>query len=131
MINFDNYTNENETVHNSKWVHIPDHPYRILIIAGSGSGKTNALLNLTNNQLDIDKIYLYAKDPHEEKYQFLINRRESTKLKHFSDPKAFIGYSNDMQDVYKNIQEYNIVKKFKTLIAFEDMIAYMINNKKT
>ena len=91
MINFDNYTNENETVHNSKWVYSPDHPYRILIIAGSGYEKTNALLNLTNNQLDIDKIYLYAKDPHEEKYQFLINRRESTKLKHFSDPKALLG----------------------------------------
>ena len=129
MINFDNYTNGNETVHNSKWVYIPDHPYRILIIGGSGSG--NALLNLANNQLDIDKIYLYAKDSHEEKYQFLINRRETTKLKYFSDPKAFIVYSNDMQDAYKNIQEYNIVKKCTTLIAFEDMIAYMINNKKT
>ena len=97
MISFDDYVNENKTKHNSKWPYIPDHPYRILIIEGSGSGKTNALLNLINNQLlikqsDIDKIYLYAKDPHETKYQFLINKRESTGLKHFNDPKAFIEY---------------------------------------
>ena len=66
---------------------------------GSGSGKTNALLNLINNQPDMDKIYLYAKDPYEEKYQFLINKRKSAGLKHFSDPKAFIEYPNDMQNV--------------------------------
>ena len=63
-------------------------------------------------------------------YQFLINKRESTGLKHFNDPKAFIEYSNDMQDVYKNIEEYNIGKKRKILIVFDDMIADMINNKK-
>ena len=96
----------------------------------SGSGKTNALLNLIDNQPDIDKIYLYAKDPHEAKYQYLINTRESTELKHFNDPKAFIEYSNDMQDVYKNIEEYNIGNKSKILIVFDDMIADMINNKK-
>ena len=67
--------------------------------------KTSALLNLINNQTDIDKIYLYAKDPFEDKYQFLINKKESTGLKHFNDPKAFIEYSNDMQDVYKDIDE--------------------------
>ena len=64
--------------HNLKWLYIPDHPYRILIIGDSGSGKTNALLNLINNQPDIDKIYLYAKDPYEAKYQCLINKRENT-----------------------------------------------------
>ena len=74
MINFDNYTNENKTEHNSKCPYIPDHPYRILIIRGSGSGKTNALLNLINNKLDIDIIYLYTKGSYEEKYQFLINK---------------------------------------------------------
>ena len=108
MINFDNYTNENKTEHNSKCPYIPDHPYRILIIRGSGSGKTNALLNLINNKLDIDIIYLYAKGSYEEKYQFLINKWESTRLKRFKDPKAFIEYSNHMQDVHKNIEEYNI-----------------------
>ena len=135
MISFDDYVNENKTKHNSKWPYIPDHPYRILIIEGSGSGKTNALLNLINNQLlikqsDIDKIYLYAKDPYETKYQFLINKTESTGLKHFDDPKAFIEYSNTMQDVYKNINEYNADKERKILIVFHDMIADMINNKK-
>ena len=76
MINFDNYTNENKTKHNSKRPHIPDHPYRILIAGGSRPGKRSALLNLINNQPDIDKIYLYAKDPYEAKYQYLINKRE-------------------------------------------------------
>ena len=68
MISLDDYTNENKTQYNLKWPYIPDHPYRILMIGGTGSGKTNALLNLINNQLDTDKIYLYAKDPHEAKY---------------------------------------------------------------
>ena len=130
MINFDDYANENKTEHNQKWPYIPDHPYRILIIGGSGSKKTNALLNLINNKPDIDKIYLYTKDPYEAKYQFLINKRESTGLKHFNDPKAFIEYSNDMHDVYKNIDEYNPDKENKILIVFDDMIADMINNKK-
>ena len=111
MVNFDEYTNENIIEHNPKWSYIPDHPYRILIIGGSGSGKTNALLNLINNQPDIDKIYLYAKDPYEAKYQYLINKREKVGLNHFNDPKAFMEYSNDMQDVYKNIEEYNPIKK--------------------
>ena len=71
MVNFDNYTNENIVEHNAKSPYIPDHPYRILIVGGSGSGKTNALLSLINNQPDIDKIYLYAKDPYEKKYQYL------------------------------------------------------------
>ena len=130
MINFDDYTNENIIEHNSKWPYIPDHPYRILIIGASGSGKTNALLNLMNNQPDIDKIYLYAKDPYEAKYQYLINKREKVGLDHFDDPKAFIEYSNDMQDVHKNINDYNPRKNRKVLIVFDDMIADMINNKK-
>ena len=130
MINFDHYTNENKTIHNKNWPYIPDHPYRIIITGGSGSGKTNALLNLINNQPNINKIYLYAKDLYESKYQFLINKRESTGLRHFNDPKAFIEYSNDMQDVYKNINYYNPNKENKILIVFDDMIADMINNKK-
>ena len=97
---------------------------------GSGSGKTNASSNLINNQPDIEKIYLHAKNPFETKYQFLINKRESTRLKHFNDPKAFIEYSNDMHDVYKNIDEYNPDKENKILIVFDDMIADMIHNKK-
>ena len=96
---------------------------------GLGSGKTNASLNLINNQPNIEKIYMHAKDPFETKYQFLINKRESTGLKHFNDPKAFIEYSNDMHDVYKNIEECNINKERKILIVFDDKIADVINNK--
>ena len=107
MINFDDYINENKTEHNPKWPYIPDHPYRILIVGGSRSAKTNALLNLINNQPDIDEIYLYAKDPYEEKYQYLINKREKVGLDHFKDPRAIMEYSNDMRDVYKNIEDYN------------------------
>ena len=110
MINFDNYTNENKTKHNKNWPYIPDNPYRILIIGGSGSGKINLLLNLIENQPDIDKIYLYAKDPYEAKYQYLINKREGVAIDHFNDPKAFIEYSNDMHYVYKNTDEYNLDK---------------------
>ena len=123
MINFDEYTNENKTKHNHNFPYIPDHPYKILIIGSSGSGKTNALLNLINNQPDIDEIYLCAKDPYVPKYQFLINKRESIELKHFNDLKAFIEYSNDMKDAYKNINYYNPNKENKILIVFDDMIA--------
>ena len=80
MINFD-VTKENIEEHNPNWPQILDHPYKILIIGGSGSGKTNSLFNLINEEPDIDKIYLYAKDPYEAKYQFLIKKRESTDLK--------------------------------------------------
>ena len=124
MINFDDYTNENKTEHNENL------PYRILIIGGSGFGKTNVLLNLIENQPDIDKIYLYAKDPYEAKYQYLINKREGVGIVHFNDPKAFIEYSIDMRDVYKNINYYNLDKENKTLIVFDNMIADMIHNKK-
>ena len=130
MSNFDDFTNENKTKHNPKWPYILDHLYRILIVGGSGSGKTNVLLNLINNQPNIDKIFLYAKDPYKAKYQYLINKREKVGLDHFNDPRAFMTYSNDMQDVYKNIEDYNPGKKRKILIVFDDIIADMINNKK-
>ena len=118
MINFDDYVNENKTEHNKNWPYIPDHPYRILIIGGSGSGKTNLLLNLIENQTDIDKIYLYAKGPYEAIYQYLINKRESVGIDHFNDPKAFIEYSNGMHDVCKNIDECNLDKKYIYINSF-------------
>ena len=90
MINFDDYDNENKTEHNKKWTYVSDHPYRILTMGGSGSGKTNVLLNLMENQSDIDKIYLCEKDPYEAKYQYLINIREKVSLKRFNDPKVFL-----------------------------------------
>ena len=129
MINFDEYVNEIKTVHNKNWPYTPVHPYRILI-EGSGSGKTNVLLNLIEGQPDIDKMYFYAKDPYEAKYQYLINKREDVGINHFKDPKAFIEYSNDMRNVYKNINYYNPDKENKILIVFDDMIADMIQNKK-
>ena len=81
--------------------------------------KKNALLNLINNQPDIDKVYLYAKDPYNVKYQYLINKREKVGLNDYDDPKAFIEYSDDMEDDYKNIKEYNLGKKLIVLIAFD------------
>ena len=87
-------------------------------------------MNLINNQPDIDKIYLYAKDPYEAKYQYLINKREKVGLDHFKDPEDFMEYSNDMEDVYKHIENYSPGKKRKILIVFDDIIVDMINNKK-
>ena len=101
MFNFDYITKEDKKEYNPNWPEIPEHPYRISIIGGSGSGKTNALLILINHEPDIDKIYLYAEDPYEAIYQFLFNKRESTGLKYLNDSKAFIEYSNDMDDIYK------------------------------
>ena len=111
MINFNDVTKENIKEHNPNCPHIPDHPYRILIMGGFGSGKTNSLFNQVNKERDIGKIQLYAKDPYEAKYQFLINKRESTGIKHFNDSKAFIEYSNDMDGIYKNIAECSPNKK--------------------
>ena len=87
-------------------------------------------MNLINNLPDIDKTYLYAKDPYEAKYQYLINKREKVGLDHFKDSKAFMEYSNDKQDVYKNIEDYNPNKKRKVIMIFDDMIADIINNKR-
>ena len=92
--------------------------------------KKYALLNSINNQPDIDKIYLYAKDPYEAKYQHLIDKHEKVGLNHFDDLGALTEHSSYMQDVYKNIEEYNLGKKRKVLIVFDGMIADMINNKK-
>ena len=123
MINLDDIVNNNNEGHNDKWSYIPDHPYRSLIIGGSGSEKTNTLLNLINEQRDIDKIYLYAKDLGESKYEHLISNRETAGIKHLNDPKAFIDCSNTMNDVYENIDLYNQNRKRKMLVVFDDMVA--------
>ena len=133
MINLDSITNENNKKHNEKWPYIPDHPYRIIIIGGSRSGKTNALLNLIKEQDYhdvIDKIYLYARDLSEPKYQFLIKKREDAGIKHVNNPNAFIVCSNTMDDVYKDIDNYNPKRDKKVLIVFDDMIADIMTNKK-
>ena len=101
-----------------------------MIIRGSGSGKTNTLLNLINEKNDIDKIYLYARDLNEPKYKILIKKREDAGIKHLNDPNAFIECSNTIDDVYENIHDYNLSRKRKILIIFDDMVAdIMINYK--
>ena len=143
MINFDEVTAKDEIHHNSKWPYIPDHPYRILINGASGTGKTNALLNLINEQPDIDKIFLYVKDPYEPKYQHLINRREEVGEEMVGNRNAFIESSNDLKDIHQNIDNYNAVpatfkkqksvndlaKRRKVLIVFDNMIADIDSNK--
>ena len=88
------------------------------------------MLNLINEQKDIDKIYLYAKDLSESKYEYLIKNRENAGIKHVNDSNAFIEYSNTMDDVYENVDNYNPSKKRKILIIFDDMIADIMTNKK-
>ena len=84
-----------------------DWPFRMLIIGPSGSGKTNTLLHLIDKFHPIDKIYLYAKDTGEDKYQYLINKREQTGIKNLNDPHAFIEYLNDRNDVLEDINNYD------------------------
>ena len=123
MLNLDNIvSNKKENKNN-------DFPFRMLIIGPSGSGKTNVLLHLINNLHPIDKIYLYAKDIHEPKYEYLINKREQAGIKNLDDPKAFIQYSDDMDDVLDDINNYSKNRDKKVLIVFDDMIADIEYNK--
>ena len=87
-------------------------------------------MNLIENEPDINKIYLHAKDPFEAKYQYLIKIREKVGIDSHNDPRAYIEYSNDMRDVYKYIGDYNPDLENKILVVFDDMIADMINNKR-
>ena len=130
MNNLDNITNENSKEHNDKWPYIPDHPYRMLIIGSSESRKTNTLPNLIKEQNDINKTYLYAKDLSKRKYEFLIKKCEDDGIKHLNDPNAFIECSNTMDDVYEDIDDYNLNRKRKVLIIFDKMIGNIMSNKK-
>ena len=125
MLNLDNI------VSNKKKSSLEDNgwPFRMLIIGPSGSGKTNTLLHLINNLHPIDKIFIYAKDLHEPKYEYLINKREQAGIKNLNDPHAFIEYSDDMNDVLHNIINYNKNRDKKVLIVFDDMIADIEYNK--
>ena len=107
-----NYDQSVEINHNPTWPYTPDQPYRISIIDGSRSGKTNVLLNLRKRQQpDIDKSYLYVKDPFESKYHLLINGRENVEIKTLQYPKEFIHYSEAIDDVYENLEDYNAITK--------------------
>ena len=119
---------ENNEDHNKKWSYIPDHPYRMVIIGGSGSRKTNALLNLIKKK-KIVYAYLYANNLNKPKYQFLIKKREDAGIKHLNDPKAFIEYSTYMDDVYNNVDDYNPTRNRNIIIMFDDMIADIMTNK--
>ena len=109
---------------------IPNYPYQFLLAGGSGSGKRNTLLNLINHHNDIDKIYLFAKDPYDTKDQFLIFKDQSVGSKHCNDPKSFYECSNNMDDIYENIGEYSPNKNFKILIVFDFIIVGILNSKK-
>ena len=119
MINFDDVTKKSIKTNNPNWPQIPDHPYRILI---------HSLFNLISEQADIDKTYLYAKNPNEAKYQFFINKWESAGLKHFNYSEAFIEYSNDMDNTFKNIERKNPNNNRKILFPFHDTIADTLSN---
>ena len=101
MIDLVSITNKNNKQHSKKWPYIPDHPYRILIIGRSGSGRKKVLLHLIKGQDDSDKMYLYAKYLSKPKYEFLIKTREYEGKNYFKDPNAFIECSNIMN--YENI----------------------------
>ena len=114
MINLDNIVSNKKksSLENEDW------PIRMLIIGPYSSGKTNTLLHLINNFHTIDKIYLYAKDTDEKKYQYLINKREQAGIKNLNDPHAFIEYSNDMNDVLEDINNYNKKRDKKSINNF-------------
>ena len=119
MLNLDNIVS-NKNTSSSKY---NNWPFRMLIIGPSGSGKANTLFHLTNNLHPRDKIYLYAKDIHKPKYEYLINKREQAGIKNLNDPQAFIEYSDDVNDVLDDINNYNKNRDKKVLIVFDDMIA--------
>ena len=131
MINLDSITNKNNKENNENWPYIPDHPYRILIMGGSGSEKTNTLLNLIKEQVDIDKIYLYPKDLSESKYEFFVKKRKDVGIKHLNDLNAFTECSNMMDDVYENTDDYKPNRKGTILIVFYDTIVEIMSNKKS
>ena len=117
MLNLNDIVSNNSSSESNGW------PFRMIIIGTSGSGKTNTLLHLINKFHSIDKIYLYAKDTEGKKYQFLISKREQAGLKNLNDPHVFIEYSNDMNDIFDTIDDYNKNRDKKVLIIFNDMIA--------
>ena len=114
MFNLGDLTNENNREHNKNWPFIPDHPHRILIIGGPGSGKTNALLNLIKDQDDIDKIYFYPKDLCQPMYEFSIKKCEDAERKYLNDSNACIECSDTIDDAHENIDDQKLTRKQKS-----------------
>ena len=125
MLNVDNIVSNKKksSSENDDW------PFRMLIIGPSGSGKTNTLLHLIDKFHPIDKIYLDAKDTDEDKYLYLINKREQAGIKNLNNPHAFIEYSSDMNDVLEDINNYNKKRYKKVLIIFDNMIADIMRSE--
>ena len=122
IFNFDNITEEDN---NKDWRN------RKLIIGPSGSGKTSYLLNLIQRGNNIvDNIYLYAKDLEEPKYKFLIDKREKAGINFNNDPSAFVEYSNSMDDILSNIEDYNKKRKIKILIVSYNMISHVMSDRR-
>ena len=124
MLNLDDIVNNNKSSSESN-----DWPFRMLIIGPSGSGKTNTLFHLKNNIHPIDKIYLYTKDTDKKMYQFLTKKREQAGLQNLNDPHAFIEYSNDMDDLFDNIDDCNKNRDKKVLEIFDDMNADIMRSE--
>ena len=124
MLNLDDIVSNKKENKDNNW------PFRMLIIGPSGSRKTNTLLHLINNFHPMDKIYLYAKDTDEKKYQYLINKREQARIKNLNDPHAFIEYSSDMNDLLDDINNYNKNRDKKVLIIFDDVIVDIMRSEK-
>ena len=124
MLNLDGIVSNKKENKDNDWT------FRMLIIGPTGSGKTNTFLYLINNFHPINKIYLYTKDTDEEKYQYLINKREQAGIKNLNDPHAFIEYSSDMNDVLDDINNCDKNRDQKVLTIFDDMIADIMRSEK-
>ena len=120
------YDESVKIIHNLHWAYIFKLPYKILVIGGSGSVKTNFLMNLTKyRQADFDKIYLYIKDVFESKYQLRTREERKQGLKNFKNSKAFIDYSQTTNNIYENLEIYDPTKKRKVLIAFDVLNCFL------
>lgn len=133
-ISYADFTGENKTKRNLTQSYIPGHPFRIIIIGGSVSGKPKALLTLINHKDDndydiIDKSYLNKKDSNKAKYQYIFGKHEKNGLEHYKHTKAYIEFLNNIKGVYKNIHKYNSDETQKILIVLDAMITDMISNK--
>ena len=129
MISFDDVVKKNIKEYNTNWLQIPDHPFRILIIGRSGSGTTNSLFNLINQQPDIDQIYLHVKDLYEAKYQFLIKNLKILEQSILMTLKFFLN-TRIISMIFIKPPKIIIQIENEKYFVFDDMIVDMLSNKK-